>query len=51
MSLLTSFLSINLHNILRLQEVAIIGGCPTDVISPPEFSEMCVDGGCWNLKF
>jgi hypothetical protein len=27
------------------------GGCPTDVISPPESPESCVDGGCWNIKF
>jgi hypothetical protein len=36
---------INLHTMLGLQEVAIMGGVPTDVISPPESLESCVDGG------
>jgi hypothetical protein len=36
---------IKLHMMLGIQEAAIMGGCPTDVISPPESPELCVDGG------
>jgi hypothetical protein len=36
---------IKLHTMLGLQEAAIMGGCPTDIISPPESPESCVDGG------
>jgi len=33
-----------LHNMLRLQEVTIMGGCLVDVIPPLESLELCVDG-------
>jgi hypothetical protein len=36
---------IKLHTLLGLQEAAIMGGCSSDVISPPEPPELCVDGG------
>jgi hypothetical protein len=36
---------IKLHTMLGLQEAAIMGGCPIDVISPPKSTESCGDGG------
>jgi hypothetical protein len=35
---------IKLRTMLRIQEVEIMGGCPTNVISPPEYLESCADG-------
>jgi hypothetical protein len=36
---------------LGLQEAAIMRGYPADVISPPEYQNSCVGGGCWNINF
>jgi hypothetical protein len=41
---------IKLCMMLVIQEAAIFGGCINDVISPPKYLELCVDGGCWNIK-
>jgi hypothetical protein len=41
---------IMLHTLLGLQEAAIMGGCSSDVISPPESIELCIDEGLWNIK-
>jgi hypothetical protein len=38
-------LSLLSSHMLGLQATAIMGGCPTDVISPLEPPEPCVDGG------
>jgi len=31
-----------------LRQLQLLGGCPTNVISPPEPLELCLDGGCWS---
>lgn len=48
MNLLVEAKLVKLWAILRLQEVAIMGGCLEEVISPPESLEFYANRGCWN---